>query len=107
MAADTPTGSSAEPTGSIDVLTGDHRAPVSTHTTDCQRDVMVTMLTDYGMFSDGKGGRVSPERMFHKDAIYMVCPHVALTLCALGYAQRTALSVMPYRSIREAHGKPV
>jgi len=101
-----PTGSIAEPTGSIDVPTGSHGASASTHTTDCPHDVSIIMLADYGMFSDGKGGSVSPERMLHKDGIYIVCQHTALTLCALGYAQRMSVSMTPYgKRIREAPGK--
>jgi hypothetical protein len=72
-------------------LTGepyDLTRPVSTCTVDCPRDVAVRMRTDYGMFLDGKGGRVSSERMFSKGCTYMVCAHCAQTMCVLGHARR-------------------
>ena len=78
--------------------------PVSVHTVDCSRDVGVLMLADFGVFLDGRGGRVLPGRMFCKGGAYMLCPHVALSMCALGYAQR--INVTPYgKRVREAPGK--
>lgn len=65
--------------------------PYRTHTGECLRDTVIRMVSGYGVFLDGQGGRASPERAFRKGGVYRVCPHVAATLVGCGHAADASL----------------